>query len=63
MTLLGECGEYNIGGESAWSEGLKDGHFCGEKVDWVPPDMRVYSNAFSKLMKFSKGLQWEKQGE
>ena len=44
------CGEYNIGGESAWSEGLKDGHFCGEKVDWVPLDIRVYSNAFSKLM-------------
>ena len=56
-------GRYNIGGESQWSEGLKDGHLCGEKVDWVPPDMRAYGDTFSKLRKFAKGLQWKKQGE
>ena len=50
-------GRYNIGGESPWSDGLKYGHLRGEKIDWVPPDIRAYSPTVVNLMRFAKGLR------
>ncbi len=45
-------GRYSIGGESKWS--VRDGYFCGEKIDWVPPDQRRH---IPKLLLLAKSIK------